>query len=187
MKIKKLNLGCGADIKKSNDKEEWINLDIVKGPGVDVVWNLNKFPYPFKNNHFGEIYAKFILEHLSDTEKVLREWYRILKKGGKLIIEAPYDISYSAWASFQHKRAFNLHTFNIFVKEQRKKIITKEYNLGFEFSKIRKKLRFPKGAHIEGFFLDLLFNLVPFIQRVYEETGLRALFPAYSIIVELIK
>lgn len=50
MKKKKLNLGCGKDIKK-----EYVNLDIRKFPGVDIIHDLNKFPYPFKDDSFDEI------------------------------------------------------------------------------------------------------------------------------------
>ena len=67
MEKKKLNFGCGTRIMKG-----YVNLDIVKHKGVDVVHDLNKFPYPFKNGEFDEIYARFILEHLGDLVKVMR-------------------------------------------------------------------------------------------------------------------
>jgi len=47
LKKKKLHLGCGKIIK-----EGYVNLDIQKLPGVDVIHDLNKFPYPFKDNSF---------------------------------------------------------------------------------------------------------------------------------------
>jgi len=37
--MKKLNLGCGNDIKK-----DYVNLDIAKLQGVNVVWDVNKLP-----------------------------------------------------------------------------------------------------------------------------------------------
>jgi len=177
--MKRLNLGCGADIKKGYD-----NIDSVEGKGVDRVMDLNKVPYPIKDETYDEIYAKFILEHLDDMVVALREWHRILKKDEKLIIQVPYDISYSAWASFQHKRAFNLKTFKMFAKNTKYTAITNEYGLDFIFSKMEAKLWFPKGFHIYNYILEPIFNR---IQRIYEETGLRALFPAHSIIIHLVK
>ncbi len=177
--MRKLNLGCGADIRKGYD-----NLDCVKNQGVDLICDLNKFPYPIEEDTYDEIYAKFILEHLDNIEECLREWYRILKKEGTLIIQVPYDISYSAWANFQHKRAFNLKTFKSFAKNTRKDAITQDYGLTFCFSRLKQKLWFSKGFHIFNHLLEPLFNS---IQRLYEETGLRALFPAHSIIIEMIK
>lgn len=46
--MKKLNLGCGKDIKAG-----YVNLDIVKLDGVYVVWDVNKLPLPFKKEEFG--------------------------------------------------------------------------------------------------------------------------------------
>jgi len=40
-KSTKLNIGCGKDIK-----EDYVNLDSVKLPEVDVVHNLDKYPWP---------------------------------------------------------------------------------------------------------------------------------------------
>jgi predicted SAM-dependent methyltransferase len=171
--MKKLNMGCGADIK-----EDYDNLDSVKNPGVNIICDLNKFPYPIKDNTYDEIYARFILEHLTDMENFLRDCHRILKKGGKLIIQVPYDISYSTWSNFQHKRGFNLKTFNMFAKDSKKGVVTKDYGLGFEFAGIKQKLWFPKGLHIESYIFEPIFNLIP---RIYEETCLRTLFPAHSI------
>jgi len=69
--MKKLNLGCGAYIREGYD-----NLDCVKNPGVNIAWDLNKFPYPIKDNAYDET-AKFILEHLESIEKCLKELHRI--------------------------------------------------------------------------------------------------------------
>ena len=40
--MKKLNLGCGNDIRQG-----YINLDVAELDGVDVVWDVNKLPLPF--------------------------------------------------------------------------------------------------------------------------------------------
>ena len=44
--MKKLNIGCGKDVKKG-----YINLDNVKLSGVDIVHNINK-KFPFEKNTF---------------------------------------------------------------------------------------------------------------------------------------
>ncbi|HPC10341.1 MAG TPA: class I SAM-dependent methyltransferase, partial [archaeon] len=64
----KLNIGCGKKILKG-----YINLDVVKLPGVDIVHDLNKYPWPFKDNYFDEIYADNVLEHLDDIIKPIEE------------------------------------------------------------------------------------------------------------------
>ena len=41
--MKRLNIGCGK-----KNKNGYINLDLLKLPNVDVVHDLNQFPWPFK-------------------------------------------------------------------------------------------------------------------------------------------
>jgi len=48
--LDKLNLGCGTDIW-----EGYLNVDIVPFQGVDMVWDLNETPLPFKDDSFSEI------------------------------------------------------------------------------------------------------------------------------------
>ena len=106
----KLNVGCGLNILP-----DFINLDIEERLGVDVVWNLNKTPLPFKNNHFDFILADNIIEHLDDTVKIMKELHRILKKNGKLIIIVPYYKHHSSWEDPTHQRCFTENTFKYFA------------------------------------------------------------------------
>lgn len=62
----KLNLACGRDIRKG-----YINLDIAKLDGVDIVYDINKIPLPFGNEQFKEILAYAILEHVPEQSKLL--------------------------------------------------------------------------------------------------------------------
>ena len=87
----RLNLGAGSDLK-----EGWINHDIVQLPGIDVVHDLNNFPWPWDDNSIDEIYMKDVLEHLPDTIRVMEEIYRICKPGAKIYIAVPYWNSYEA-------------------------------------------------------------------------------------------
>ncbi len=90
-----LNLGCGNDIK-----EKFTNVDCQKLEGVDVVHNLEKFPYPFENNSFTYIHASMILEHIcpKNTIKFMNECWRLLKKDGTMFIAVPIA---GSWISHQ--------------------------------------------------------------------------------------
>jgi len=79
--MKKLNFGCGLDIKKG-----WVNVDGQRGPQVDKSFNFAKFPYPLRNNEFDYILVDNVLEHLEDPHKVLDELHRISKKNGLIEI-----------------------------------------------------------------------------------------------------
>jgi len=82
----KLNLGCGPDIK-----DGYTNVDFRSLPGVDVVSDLSKFPWQFKDESASEILMLDFLEHFPyrDTEKIIHEAWRILEKDGQLIVQVP--------------------------------------------------------------------------------------------------
>lgn len=107
--MKKLNLGCGKDIKKG-----YINLDSVKLKGIDVVHNLEKYPWPFKKDEFDEIYCDNVLEHLSDIIKPVEEIWRISKSKAKIIVKVPIYPSIWAYSDPTHKSAYTFITFNYF-------------------------------------------------------------------------
>lgn len=134
--MKKLNLGCGKDIKKG-----FINLDCEKLEGVDVIHDLNKFPYPFKNNTFKEIHGFNILEHLENTIKVMEEIHRIGNKGCKVIIRVPSFNSYLAYADPTHKKFFTYNSFNYFREGDM---------LGSYYTKVRFKIKERRWIFDEG-------------------------------------
>ena len=98
----KLNLGCGTNIK-----EGWTNLDMVNHKGVDVIHDMNNFPYPFEDDTFDEVLLSHILEHLENPQKTIEELYRITKHEGSIKIVVPHFSSWSVWGDPTHKRGYN--------------------------------------------------------------------------------
>jgi predicted SAM-dependent methyltransferase len=80
-----LNIGCGP-----NSIKDFINLDYMWLPGVDLVWDITK-GIPFKNNKFSGIYSEHCLEHLSyqQAKFVLGEFFRLLNSTGLVRIVVP--------------------------------------------------------------------------------------------------
>ena len=152
----KLNLGCGRDIKKG-----YINLDKSELKDIDIIHDLDKFPYPFEDNAFEVIYCQDILEHLSDIIKVMEELHRISKPNAKIIIKTPYFPGMYAITDLTHKNFFNYNSFDIF---------TKKHSLNF-YSKARFKIEKRKIIFSWNKLLNLLsmpINLFPtFYQRYF--------------------
>ena len=95
-------LGCG---QVDYNEKGYFNTDIRKKPeGKDHIQyeiDANE-PLPIEDGQLSEILAESVLEHLphniegvpdsmrmTNSIKVLREWLRVLKPGGKLIIKVP--------------------------------------------------------------------------------------------------
>jgi len=81
----KLHLGCGERFIPG-----FMHIDARKFPHIDYVASVDKLDM-FRDNSADLIYACHLLEHFrrNQTEKVLREWYRVLKPGGILRLAVP--------------------------------------------------------------------------------------------------
>lgn len=81
---KKLNLGCGG-----KSMAGYVNVDIFEDPRVDEVFDLDEIPYV--DGTIGGISSEHALEHVpfQRAEKALKEWYRVLKPGGELLLKIP--------------------------------------------------------------------------------------------------
>lgn len=182
MAAKKLNLGCGRNIKQG-----WVNLDLVSLPGVDIVHDVEKLPLPFKDEEFDEIRCDNILEHI-EYIPVMKELHRILKPEGLLKIRVPHFSSRNNYVDPTHKKRFSIETFDFFVAESRA-AREKGYYFDFRFSKIiSRKIKFYKrGMFWPNRLVEPLINLRPGIQWWYESTYMCRLIPANDIVVELVK
>lgn len=123
----KLNLGC-----YNNIKEGYINLDKKKYfDGIDIAHNLEEFPYPFKDNTFEEVYARYIIDHIRVEKriKVMKELHRICRNGAVIRIIVPYKDK--IYKSLDHKGGFNFYTFPNLCQQ-------KDYILKERFELIRQ-------------------------------------------------
>jgi len=80
----KLNLGCGL-----YKLQGFVNIDVWEDTKPNLVMDIRKLPY--ENCSVDFIYAGHILEHfyIDEALDVLKEWKRVLKAGGRLVIVVP--------------------------------------------------------------------------------------------------
>jgi predicted SAM-dependent methyltransferase len=69
-------------------RKDWCTVDLL--PGADIVTDLTR-EFPFPDNTVDEIYCSHFFEHFSMRElnKIVKECYRVLKKGGSLSVCVP--------------------------------------------------------------------------------------------------
>ena len=82
---KKLNLGCGYDIRPG-----YLNVDVNDFHKPDLVGditNLRELP----SDYFDEVVAQDVLEHIPRMQvpQSLREWHRLVGAGGYLLLRVP--------------------------------------------------------------------------------------------------
>lgn len=131
-----LDVGCGT-----NKVPGAIGIDKVKLDCVDIVHDLNKFPWgELKEESFNEIYMNDILEHLNDPIKAIRESYRLLKNKGKLFIRVAYWNHKYTYSDPTHQHGFSEIYFQFFIGERR------PYYMDFKFTDLKIDFFFDKNA-----------------------------------------
>lgn len=179
---KRLNLGCGNDIRPG-----FVNLDVVALPGVDVVHDLGILPLPFDSGRFEHVVCRDILEHL-EYLPLLAEIHRVLAPGGTVRVRVPHFSARINYIDPTHIKRFSFRTFDFFDAE-----LSKNWNshcTDVRFARIvRRRITFKKRWWMLPFNapMYLLVNLAPTIQDIFEQTFWCRLFPAQNIDVELQK
>ena len=109
---KKLNVGCGRNIL-----EGWVNLDMAKLPGVDVIADLEqceKKKLPFADNSFDEFLLSHVIEHIKNPLPLMQELWRVASPGAKLQMRVPHGASDDAWEDPTHVRPYFMGSFGYF-------------------------------------------------------------------------
>lgn len=124
---RKLNLGCGLDVRP--ESEGWTNMDaFAQGPGV-LRHDMTRTPWPFEDDSFDYVLASHVLEHVPPLFveedgvqrdvlfRIFEELHRVLRVGGILHIKVPYGNSGPAVAHIQHYRQWRPEWFHYFEPE----------------------------------------------------------------------
>lgn len=122
----------------------------------------------FPNNFFDLIVAFEIIEHLKGPQKVIAEFYRILKPGGRLILSTPNKGIYSPGT----KKPFYPFHVQEFYLEDLKKLLNNFQNLEIlgQYIKGRKMLLYPTWhpkRTIRIIYANLPFAIKIIIMRQY--------------------
>ena len=96
-------IGEGCDVGFGGDKikkEDCIGIDFAKPYAnagedeVDIACDLGKEKIPVNDNFFDYVYSSHLIEDFEDTGSVLKEFIRILKNNGNLILVFPDQQEY---------------------------------------------------------------------------------------------
>ncbi len=100
-----LDVGCGARPYRNAkyDVAKWIGFDTADNPDADihgVAYNI-----PLMDESVDSILCTQVLEHLEDPATALAEFYRVLRRGGHLVLSVP-----QYWPLHEEPRDFFRYT-----------------------------------------------------------------------------
>lgn len=145
---RRLNLACGQDPLAGYE-----NVDIVSGPGVDHVFDLLSYPWPFADSSVVEILCTHFIEHIP-LEHVdasgapvrmsapgardalfafFDECYRVLCHDGRMTCIAPAACSDRALRDPTHRRFITPETYHYLSKKHRKQQKLDHYSVVCDF------------------------------------------------------
>jgi SAM-dependent methyltransferase len=167
-----LHLGCGT-----RPREKALNVDCVALRGVDVVWDLNTYPWPFASGAWRRVLAYHVLEHLDDAVRATAEIHRILAPGGVAEVRVPHMGGCGAWNNPTHRHFFTRHSFDYFKRGHHY-----SYYFDFAFSDVRCRNVFGVGRSAR---LNELMN--PLVNTRFYDRWLWKLVPCAEVRVTLVK
>ena len=110
----RVDIACGAN-KAGPD---WIGIDVQDLPGVDIVHDLNEFPWPLPDKCASLVLASHYIEHINPANfgfiDFMNEVWRVTKYDGEFAIITPYAGSYGFWQDPTHCNGVNEATFYYF-------------------------------------------------------------------------
>jgi SAM-dependent methyltransferase len=150
-----LDLGCGGH-KEPNA----IGMDKRALPTVDIVHDLETFPWPLPDASCFRILASHLFEHLKPwlMLEIMAECHRVLKDHAQLLIAMPYPGSPRFWQDPTHVKAWNEATADYFdctkplwgvYEVPCWKIEMNQWNSIGDMQIILSKRAGPHGAHTE--------------------------------------
>ena len=107
-----LDVGCGI-----NKLPGAIGIDRNPRSRADVLCDLDRLPYPFRDGGFGRIRAIHVIEHVADVIAAMEEFHRLLSPGGRLLIVTPHFSDFSSFCDPTHRRHLSSFSFRYFGED----------------------------------------------------------------------
>ena len=107
-----LDVGCGL-----NKFAGAIGIDKNPASRADVICDLDRFPWPLADASFDEVRAIHVIEHVADVVRTVEEFHRLLRKGGRIVIETPHYTDFSSFCDPTHRWHLNSYSFRYFGED----------------------------------------------------------------------
>lgn len=142
LKILNIGSGTGGTIPMLQEFGEVFNVDvseqalkILKSKGINNLHKIEGTKLPFKANYFDVAVAMDVLEHIKEDEQALKEWSRVIKPNGRLVITVPaYQWLWSEHdESLHHFRRYTASNLHKICNQANFKVRKRSYMIMFTF------------------------------------------------------
>lgn len=179
--MKKINIGCGKDIK-----EGWVNLDSHNKNGADLIFDLNDIykgkKLPFDDNTFDYVYCSHVIEDFIEPMVLIKEFIRICKVGGKIELRTPFETNTNT-TNMYHKSEFTLLKFMSLAGK--KENYGEEYGIEIEILEYYVFYGYNRLINLAKKIIEFVYNKLPI--KLVELTFLKYLFCVLNCRVVYVK
>jgi len=95
-----LDVGCGT--RKAEPGA--LGIDRSPGPETDIVWDLDRYPWPLEADRFERVHLSHIIEHVHDVMATMAEVHRVAQAGASVFVTTPHFSSHNSYADPTHVR-----------------------------------------------------------------------------------
>jgi SAM-dependent methyltransferase len=106
-----LDIGCGT----RKIEKDAVGIDRSPRSAADIVWDLDRYPWPVEADKFTRIHMSHIIEHVHDVMRVMGEVYRVAKDGADVHITTPHFSSVNSYTDPTHVRHLTASSFAYFA------------------------------------------------------------------------
>lgn len=135
-KVRVADLGCG----RGKLGGAW-GFDVRPHYGVDAICDLDRLPWPIKDNSLDLLLFNNIIEHMQDIIRTMGEIHRIVDQDGVVVIRTPHFSHPESFRDPTHRWHLTWESLDYFLDGNQKLGLYAD----FSFRVLHKELIFGKG------------------------------------------
>lgn len=105
-----LDIGCG-----NNKFSGATGIDFSDVEELDIVHNLEEFPYPIEDNVFEVVLLRNVIEHINNIVGLMEEIHRVSERGADVLISTPHFSSLYSYQDPTHVRHMAYDSMDYFT------------------------------------------------------------------------
>ncbi|MBI3074750.1 MAG: class I SAM-dependent methyltransferase [Parcubacteria group bacterium] len=171
-----LDIGAGpGQFRELYKNCRYVGMDFYPFSGVQVISDITK-RFPFQENIFDYVVLSNVLEHLNEPKNTLRECFRVLKPGGRVIILVPFIIKV-------HQAPYDFLRYTHFML---KYLLERSYFSAIEISEIGNTFDLQRSFLTEGFNIHIKNIRLRITNRYMRSLLLLSLLAAHKTILGIL-